>query len=419
MRNGLWQRKSLRTTILASIPLFCLSIPVTAQNAPAQDNSNSAVQGDRPAQFDSNTRRDLDEFNRFLDDHPQIAGQLRSNPSLLTNNDFLQAHPDLKAYLQAHPGLDRVISQNPTAFMQREDRLDQGNRRDLAEFNRFLQSHPEIAEQVRKNPSLLDNQRWVQEHPALEAYLQEHSQLRSAITSNPNAFMQAEERYDFRQDARGADQNGYTADRDANGRAYANDRDRRAAEFSDFLENHREIAEQVRRNPSLLDDRTFVHDHAALQAYLENHPEIRDEIRQNPDAFMQQEHRYYAENRVGAFDRDHVASFGAFMNEHSDIAREVSQNPDRANDQRYVDSHPELKQYLDSNPGVRQDLASNPQSFVKVAQEVNVNVNVTGTGTSTSGSVSGNGSGSTTGTTSTKDTSSTATTPAPSTKSTK
>ena len=34
-----------------------------------------------------------------------------------------------------------------------------------------MDSHPEIAEQLRKNPSLVNNQEFVENHPALQTFL--------------------------------------------------------------------------------------------------------------------------------------------------------------------------------------------------------------------------------------------------------
>lgn len=67
--------------------------------------------------------------------------------------------------------------------------------RDVAEMNQFLDSHPEIAEQLRKDPSLIDNRSFVAAHPALQEYLQNHPQLASAFRSRPDLFMRDESRY--------------------------------------------------------------------------------------------------------------------------------------------------------------------------------------------------------------------------------
>jgi hypothetical protein len=70
----------------------------------------------------------------------------------------------------------------------------------LASVNQFLESHPELAEQVHKDPTLLNNQEYVEDHPALQQYLQEHPEIREEVKENPNAFMRQEQRFDRRED---------------------------------------------------------------------------------------------------------------------------------------------------------------------------------------------------------------------------
>src|SRR5216110_3453387 len=38
----------------------------------------------------------------------------------------------------------------------------------IADMDRFLDSHPEVAEQLRKDPSLIRNEEFVENHPALQ-----------------------------------------------------------------------------------------------------------------------------------------------------------------------------------------------------------------------------------------------------------
>jgi hypothetical protein len=282
-------------------------------------------------------------------------------------------------------------AQNSTVQDYRAVPANDTAHKDLADFDRFLDNHPEIAEQVRKDPSLLDNRKFVQSHPALEAYLAKNPGLRDDIQHNPNAFMYQEDRFD--------------RDRNVGDR---NDAPGHVAEFDRFLDSHREIAEQVRRDPSLLDNRQFVQGHPALEAYLDNNPGVRDDIRRDPSAFMRQEDRFdRTQNGNRDFNRDHLASFGAFLGGHSDIARDVSENPDRVRDQQYVDSHTELKAYLHDNPDVSEDLMANPSGFIKGAQQFSNGA----TGTSGNGAMTGAGAAA-----STKGSSSstaTPTTPAP------
>jgi hypothetical protein len=237
-------------------------------------------------------------------------------------------------------------------------------RHELASFDQFLDSHRETAEQLRKDPSLVDNQQFLKDHPALETYLKDHPAVRQELRENPNAFMKEEDRFDRHEDDR---------DRDANRRELAN--------FDRFLDNHREIAEQLRKDPSLVDNQKFLNDHPVLQSYLKDHPGVRQELRENPNAFMQEEARYDrredAMNREGGgdhdFDHSHSANFGEFLGAHANIAQDLSKDPSLAKSQDYLQDHPELQDYLNSHPEVRQDLQADPQNFLKSAQQFNNN----------------------------------------------
>src|SRR5215471_14762731 len=164
----------------------------------------------------------LAAFDKYLDSHPEVAEQLRANPSLIKNEDFLEKHPGLQQFLQEHPGVREEISENPNAFMRQESRFDQREDRDrddrardrdrdrdfdrdrdrqqVAVFDRFLDRHPELAEQLRKNPSLVINQEFVENHPALQQFLRDNPGVGTEINENPRAFMHEEERFDRNDD---------------------------------------------------------------------------------------------------------------------------------------------------------------------------------------------------------------------------
>lgn len=230
-----------------------------------------------------------------------------------------------------------------------------GRRTQLTQFDDFLDSHPEIAEQLRRNPSLADDRTFVQNHPALQDFLQKNPDIRYQLRQDPNVFMRQENRFDRREDAR----DGQDVNR------------RDLADFGRFLGNHREIAEQVRRNPSLVENREFVQNHPALQSYLQNNPEVRDQIRQDPNGFMRDENRSdrFDAGRTGNPNRDHMASFGEFLGRHERIHQDVSKDPTLVKNREYLDGHRDLDAYLNQHPDVKQDWASNPHEFVKGAQQ--------------------------------------------------
>jgi hypothetical protein len=177
-------------------------------------------------------------------------------------------------------------------------------------------------------------------------------------------------------------------DRDAGGQDRDRDADRRdVASFDRFLDEHHEIAEQVRKDPSLLDNRNFVQNHPALQTYLQDNPGVRDQLRQDPNAFMRQEDAFNRDSNMR--DRDPVrgrwADFGGFLRNHSDIQKDLTRDPSVVKDHEYVQNHAELDAYLNAHPDVRAGLMADPQGFVHGAQQYGTGMNGRGTGTTGSG----------------------------------
>ena len=228
------------------------------------------------------TRRQLAGFDNFLDSHPEVAEQLRKDPSLVNNQEFVERHGELQQYLQQHPEVREELSQNPNGFMRQEQRFDRREdqsrdrdvtRGELANMDRFMDSHPEIAEQLRKDPSLVNDKKFVGNHPALQQFLAEHPGVREEYKENPNAFMNREQRFDQRQDSY------MRHDRDVTGGERAS--------FNEFLEGHNNIAGELSRNPSLANNKEYLENHPALQDYLKAHPQVHQQLSENPQSFLQ------------------------------------------------------------------------------------------------------------------------------------
>ena len=331
-------------------------------------------------------------MDRFLDGHPEVAEQLRKDPSLINNQEFVEKHPELREFLQNHPGVREEFRENPNAFMRQENRYERHEgddrdrdrdrnrdrrdgdttRRELASMDRFMDGHPEIAEQLRKDPSLINNREFVENHPALQQYLQSYPEVREEFKENPSAFMRQENRYERHEGD----------DRDR-GRRDGDTTRRELASMDRFMDGHPEIAEQLRKNPSLVNNREFVENHPALQEYLQSHPEVREEFKENPNAFMRQENRY--DRREDDRDRGHgistgdrndrnrmgdpggrgeLSSFSQFLGGHSTVAEQLSKDPSLANNKQYLANHPELGEYLKAHPAVTQQLSENPQAVM-------------------------------------------------------
>lgn len=340
------------------------------------------------------TRRELTNLDQFLDSHSEIAEQLRKNPALANDPEFVKSHPALQEFLQTHGNVKQELRQNPDAFMQQEERFDRREDRQergqFANLDRFLDSHPEIAEQLRKDPSLVNDKKFVEHHPALKTYLQQNPGVRQGLSENPNGFMRQEQRFDQREDQRfdqRADQRferreGFEQRNERFDQREGRDRDVNRAQLASmdrFLDSHPEVAEQLQKDPALVNDKKFVQQHPALQSYLQQNPGVREEFQENPNAFMHREQRFdqrmdnqqgFGRNN-GGFDRDRdeAANFGQFLGGHANIAQQIAKDPSLVNNKEYMESHPELREYLKTHPAAQAQLQQNPQAFLQSAQQ--------------------------------------------------
>jgi hypothetical protein len=281
--------------------VLSLASTLSAQNASStttQGTSNQAGSSTmssstqtRPIPSNDNiSRQDVADLDRFLDSHPEIAEQLRKDPSLVDNRKWVSGHPALQDYLKEHPEVAESFRSNPNVFMQDENSLDRNDisRRDVADMDRFLDKHPEIAEQLRKDPSLIDNHKWVSAHPALQDYLKEHPEVAESFRSNPNVFMQDENRYDHQEAANEYGSNDRDRDRfNDRDRDRFNDRDRgELTNFGHFLGEHSSMATELQRDPSLANNQEYRSSHPELDEYLKAHPAMSQQLSANPQAVM-------------------------------------------------------------------------------------------------------------------------------------
>jgi phage-related protein len=228
------------------------------------------------------TRRQLAGFDNFLDTHPEVAEQLRKDPSLVNNQEFVERHGDLQHFLQQHPEVREELSQNPNGFMRQEQRFDRREdqardrdvtRGELANMDRFMDSHPEIAEQLRRDPSLVNNKQFVENHPDLQQFLAQHPGVREEYKENPNAFMHQEQRFDRREDF------SMRHDREVSGEERSS--------FGEFMQGHSGIAGDLSKNPSLANNQEYLENHLALRDYLKANPKVRQQLTENPQTFVQ------------------------------------------------------------------------------------------------------------------------------------
>ena len=83
--------------------------------------------------------------------------------------------------MQQESGVEKSEGENPkTAKWQ------------LQVFNEFLEQHPGIAQDLKKNPNLVNDQHYLSQHSELNEFLARHSDLKDRLQDNPTLFMQQE-----------------------------------------------------------------------------------------------------------------------------------------------------------------------------------------------------------------------------------
>ena len=146
------------------------------------------------------TRQELSNFDQFLDSHPAIEKDLRSNPSLAKDSAYLTAHPELKNFVASHPGVREQIQNNPQRLINREREFEKSGKditnAEVKNFDDFLDKHPAIEKDLEKNPSLANNSDYVAKHPELGQFLASHPQIRNDLRENPRGLLRREKKFD-------------------------------------------------------------------------------------------------------------------------------------------------------------------------------------------------------------------------------
>ena len=146
------------------------------------------------------------------------------------------------------------------------------NRTELNNFNRFLDSHPKVAQELRNNPRLVDDPAYLSKHPDLQKFISVHPRVREELKENPQTFMNREQKFDKNKPGT-----------DINHTELGN--------FDRFLDQHPKVDRELQKNPGLVDDPAYLAKHPELNTFLTSHPHVREELKENPSVFMNREKR--------------------------------------------------------------------------------------------------------------------------------
>ena len=156
---------------------------------------------------DEATVAQLRSFDVFLHDHPWIAKKLWEKPARVNDQDFLKDNKEIKQWLEDHPGAAQAFRDDPAGFMERERHFQaygadfesgDARRGQLARFDWFLESHPDIRRELMRKPERVNNEEYLAHHPELAEFLRRHPGIRTELQEHPREFMEREARFEHK-----------------------------------------------------------------------------------------------------------------------------------------------------------------------------------------------------------------------------
>ncbi len=138
--------------------------------------------------------------------------------------------------------------------------------------------------------------------------------------------------------------------------------------FDDFLDAHRTIAHNLRRNPSLIANEEFAINHPDLDEFLKNHPGVVVAVREHPDEFVRREKRFVeAGDHVSRYE---LNTFDHLLEQHRDLTAELRQNPAIADDPGFLARHADLREFFEDHPHLRDNFRQHPSAFLDSGWEL-------------------------------------------------
>jgi hypothetical protein len=134
------------------------------------------------AQNNDINRAELRNFDQFLDAHPQIKAELSRNPSLVNNREYVEKHQDLRAFLDGHPGVREELRENPGIFMRREAGYERAeDRRGGGEYQPHMRAALEHLRQAESELQAATHDKGGHRVRAMDLIHQSESEIQAGI----------------------------------------------------------------------------------------------------------------------------------------------------------------------------------------------------------------------------------------------
>lgn len=303
--------------------------------------------------------QEMQEFQQFLLNHPWISGKLRENPSLANDGDFLDGNRELPQFLNAHPYIqsnlkadakgfmlhmqDFASAPNPAPQPSRDSWQNDQNRKEMTEFQSFLGSQPGLAVTLQNDPSLANNQNFLNQHYDLWRFLNSHPYVQHGLQSDATGFMAAMQQ-----------SSSPVAATSPGDWTSGNQQQRQETQdWVQFMSDHPWIANALRQNPALANSREFANENRPFAQFLNSHPYVLSQFRADPNGFMARARGFATgEQPQSAYDphASDYASLKLFMQNHTWIANQLKDKPSRATSTEFLNENKELRDFLQAHP---------------------------------------------------------------------
>jgi hypothetical protein len=136
-------------------------------------------------------------------------------------------------------------------------------------FVRFLNTHPNVAADLTKNPGLVNDPKYLSNHPGLQGFLRTHPRVQKDVQLGPGTYTYANGQADWKRAPLTKEQT------------------------HNYLLDHLDVASQLEANPSLAQDPTYLAKHQGLKEFLDEHPNALAEMKEHPYGFVSQRRKGY------------------------------------------------------------------------------------------------------------------------------
>jgi hypothetical protein len=134
------------------------------------------------------------------------------------------------------------------------------------------------------------------------------------------------------------------------------------ASFDTFLDANPTIEKDLKQNPSLINDPTYLANHPGLKAFLSGNTAISAAAAKDPKALINRLERFEKSGRD--IPKAQLSAFDKFLDQNPSIEKDIHKNPSLLTNTTYLANHPALQSFLSANPDIQQEIVEHPRTFM-------------------------------------------------------